>query len=352
MARLASRSIVSCLGALLAGGIAAAGESPIGPLPSTASTQAVVVSMGDIRFEVPTALYSSLTSRGVEPGRFTLKLTLVPLEGADPKAARFLQAGLAYDASGKINQDHRQEMLDFSDRSSKRVDEHGFTHYSNPSGEWVEKQNQRGEWISMECSVSPPGAGSTDPRWPDVCSRDVRYSETIKLAYTFPRTYLSQALEIEASLLRIIDSLKVRSRTIPASMGQMVTIFTLDGGMHFMKDPGLPAPKKSQTATVAAEVGRKIILGTFTLVAAGCRVVDDFQVVVNEPPMNGAISGGVGETVVNFDPADQRFKCTGRKYKALALLYEAKAPGTDRMSILVPDLNRNLTEVHFAITAK
>lgn len=162
--------------------------------------------MGDVTFVIPKTAYSSLTSFGMGSDQFALKLSLSRLAGARANSSRELFVNVVHDDTGRTKRDHRPKMLQYSDVSSQRTDEHGFIHYANPSGEFIEKQDERGQWFIMQCSRLRTSAATSR----DICSREAWYSETIKLAYTFPQSYLSKALDIEAALFRTVNTLKAK----------------------------------------------------------------------------------------------------------------------------------------------
>ena len=204
------QSVAAWFAAAFVAGTTAVAQVPliVPPEAPTDSGSAVSVRMGDVTFTVPRKLYGPFSGQrpqSPDEVQFDLELSLAPLERALPASPRWLHVDVAYDPSGFANQDTRQQLLSGSDFSTKGTDEYGFTVYKNRGGEMFEKQNERGEWFAMECS---PNSSALFGGWPPLCSRDTYYSEHIRLRYSYPRTYLPRALEIEASLFRILDALR------------------------------------------------------------------------------------------------------------------------------------------------
>jgi hypothetical protein len=174
-------------------------------LPSSAYADAVDVSLGSVSFRFPKIIQSfGPPPRSTGAIRYAVELSLEHLAELPPQSPRFLHVEITYDPAAHPRDSH-EALLNISDLSTKQVDANGFTTYKNKGGEMLEKQDAQGRWFSFECTSAAPSPSG----WPPLCSRTSPYSDSISVAYSFPRAYAPRAMDIDAELLRFIDKHKV-----------------------------------------------------------------------------------------------------------------------------------------------
>jgi hypothetical protein len=186
----------AAVAALLLAPWAAAAQEPLAPLPPRGTMETVGVRMGDVTFLVPKDLYAMPTSPRAER-QFALILPLVPLAGAAKDDPQDLTVSVLHDPSGRLRREQQRELAEFADGATMRADEDGFFHYPNATGERIETHDAQGQLFALQCSTDAEPA----------CRRDAIYAPTILLTYRYPRPYLRHALEIEAAVFHVLDSL-------------------------------------------------------------------------------------------------------------------------------------------------
>lgn len=186
----------AAVAALLLAPLAAAAQEPLAPLPPRGAMETVGIRMGAITFLVPKDLYATPTSPRAEQ-QFALILPLIPLAGAAKDDPQDLTVSVLHDPAGRIRREQQREVAEFADGATMRVDEDGFFHYPNATGERIETHDEQGQLFALQCSTDAEAA----------CRRDASYAPTIVLTYRYPRPYLRHALEIETAVFHVLDSM-------------------------------------------------------------------------------------------------------------------------------------------------